>query len=222
MFNAESYVSALTSRLMETFGERLSYVGLQGSYLRGEAHEGSDIDIMVVIEGMTVRDMDQYRSIIQSLENPDKSCGFICSREDLANWNPLESFHVLNSTRDIHGVLSELLPHHTREDIINFAKFSLNNLYHELCHRYIHAGPEKSAAKLPFTLKGVFYILQSVHYLRTGTFIPTKKELLEQLSGLDRHVLELSLSLNDSAQYDFDASFESVFNWCRETLASLR
>ncbi|MBQ9141799.1 MAG: nucleotidyltransferase domain-containing protein [Lachnospiraceae bacterium] len=31
----------------DEFGDRLLYVGLQGSYLRGEATESSDIDIMV-------------------------------------------------------------------------------------------------------------------------------------------------------------------------------
>ncbi|MBQ6715695.1 MAG: nucleotidyltransferase domain-containing protein, partial [Clostridia bacterium] len=49
MFIAEKYVLSLLSLLKKDFGERLLYVGLQGSYLRGEENEDSDIDIMVVI-----------------------------------------------------------------------------------------------------------------------------------------------------------------------------
>ncbi|MBX3226184.1 MAG: nucleotidyltransferase domain-containing protein [Labilithrix sp.] len=35
------------------FGERLRDVRLFGSYARGEAHEDSDVDVLVVIDGLT-------------------------------------------------------------------------------------------------------------------------------------------------------------------------
>lgn len=221
MFNPDIYLRTLIPALEDAFGERLAYVGLQGSYLRGEAHEGSDIDIMVVIDQMTVSDLDAYRGIIQSLDHPEKSCGFICSKEDLAHWNPLEIFHVLNCTKDCFGTLSTLMPPYTRDDIVNFVRFSLNNLYHEICHRYIHADREKSISLLPFTFKGVFFILQNLHYLRTGIFAGTKAELRSMLSGKDLKVLELSMTLDSSIPYDFDAAFECLFTWCQETLKSL-
>ena len=99
------------------YGSRLLYVGLQGSYLRGEATDSSDVDIMVVIDELCVSDLDRYRSIIQSLGEPDKSCGFICSRTDLANWNPLEICHLLNSTKDYYGTLPHLVPVYTECDM---------------------------------------------------------------------------------------------------------
>ena len=95
MVNIESYLSRLTQLLQDHFGSRLLYVGLQGSYLRGEANENSDIDIMVILEELTLEDMDAYRQLVHSLEEPDKSCGFICGRADLANWNPLEIRNLL-------------------------------------------------------------------------------------------------------------------------------
>lgn len=49
MFKTNVYISTLIELLKTTYHERLLYVGLQGSYLRGEATEHSDIDIMVVI-----------------------------------------------------------------------------------------------------------------------------------------------------------------------------
>ena len=56
---------------------------------------------------------------------------------------------------------------------------SVNNLYHEICHRYIHADREKSVAKLPGTYKGVFFVLQNLYYLTHGKFVVTKEELLQ-------------------------------------------
>ena len=221
MVNIDAYLSQLTSLLQAHFGNRLVYVGLQGSYLRGEATEQSDIDIMVVIDGLSVSDLDAYRQIIQSLPHSDRSCGFICSKADLANWNPLEICHLLNSTKDICGTLRSLVPAYTDEDIRNFVKVSLNNLYHEICHRYIHAGPERSAEALPGTYKAVFFILQDLYYLRHGEFITAKAELLTMLDGKDRAVLHRALELGSGITHDFADSFQLLFTWCQETLQSL-
>lgn len=40
-------------RLRGLFGERLLELRLFGSYARGEAHEDSDVDVLVVVEGLT-------------------------------------------------------------------------------------------------------------------------------------------------------------------------
>ena len=50
MIRIEEYIDGLTDILADAFGERLVYIGLQGSYLRNEATENSDIDIMAVID----------------------------------------------------------------------------------------------------------------------------------------------------------------------------
>ena len=47
MFDLDSYLNDLISNCRSAFGERLLYIGLQGSYLRGEAHENRDIDAMI-------------------------------------------------------------------------------------------------------------------------------------------------------------------------------
>ena len=221
MVNIESYISRLTEMMQEKFGQRLLYVGLQGSYLRGEANENSDIDIMVILDELTPADMDAYRSLIQSLEAYDKSCGFICGEKDLANWNPLEIRNLLGSTRDHFGELRDFVPAYTDTDLRNFVKMSLNNLYHELCHRYIHADRAANEEALPFTYKGVFFILQNLHCLRTGHFLSTRMELLEALEGEDWAVLELSNGMKRGESFDFDSSWQLLFNWCGETLRTV-
>ena len=54
MFDLDGYLDHLISSCRAAFGKRLLYVGLQGSYLRGEAHEGSDIDVMVILDRFSV------------------------------------------------------------------------------------------------------------------------------------------------------------------------
>lgn len=221
MLDAEAYLSSLISLLRRQYGPRLVYVGLQGSYLRGEATERSDLDVMVVVEDLGVADLDAYREAIRSLGDFERSCGFICGREELACWNPLEICHLLHTTKDYYGALSGLVPPYTREDIRGFVKISVNNLYHELCHRYVHASPERNTAALPETYKGVFFILQNLHYLETGAFFPTKALLLPRLTGTDKAVLETAIRLRDSGEYDFAACYGLLFSWCRETIRRL-
>lgn len=221
MIRIEEYIDGLTDILADAFGERLVYIGLQGSYLRNEATENSDIDIMAVIDDISVEDLDTYRQALVSIGNFDKSCGFICGRADLSHWNPLELCHLLNTTKDYYGELKNLVPAYTMEDERNYVKFSLNNLYHEICHRYIHADREHNISRLPITCKSVFYIVQHLHYLRTGNFVPTKRELLECVQDEDKAVLELSVSLRNDDGYDFDRAFSLLFRWCQSALARI-
>ena len=221
MINIEPYIAELISSLQNRFCSKLLYVGLQGSYLRGEATESSDVDIMVILDSLTVSDLDTYRSVIQSLDHYDQSCGFICSKEDIAAWNPLEICHLIHSTKDYYGKLCEFVPAYTEQDIRNFVKMSLNNLYHELCHRYIHSSPERNAAALPGTYKGVFFILQNLHYLNTGNFVPNKTDLLAQLKGKHKAVLERSMAYSQGNAFDIQESYELLRTWCQETLQSV-
>ena len=48
MIDMETYMRQLIDNLRHQFGKNLLYVGLQGSYLRGEATESSDLDVMVI------------------------------------------------------------------------------------------------------------------------------------------------------------------------------
>ena len=218
MFNTDTYLQDLTEAMKHTFGKRLLYVGLQGSYLRGEATEHSDLDVMVLIDQLSVQDLTAYRAIISQMESYEKSCGFICGMDEFSKWNPLELCHVLHSTRDYYGTLSQLIPEYDQQDILNFVKLSLGNLYHEICHRYIHADAACNREALPMTYKGVFFILQNLYYLKTGVFCLTKRELMEILEDGDRAVMETSMNIHLEAEYDFDQAFEQLFIWCQRTM----
>ena len=219
MININEYIDQLVQHLTAEFGCRLKYIGLQGSYLRNEANPNSDIDIMIVIDDLSSFDLRKYRSILQSMEHYDKSCGFICSTNDLKNWNPFELCNLLHSTKDYLGTLSDLLPRYTTDDIRNFVKLSINNLYHELCHRYVHSDQEHNIHYLPASYKALFFILQNKYYLESGSFISTRSELLELLSGIDHCVLKKAISITKEPNYNFEEYFECLFSWCQQSLS---
>ncbi len=218
MFDINDYVQKLISQCKAAFGERLLYVGYMGSYLRGEANENSDIDVMVVIDKITISDMNTYRDIIKGLGNYDKSCGFICGKDEMKGWSPLEVCQLINTTKDVYEKLEPLLSPFTREDEINYVKFCLGNLYHELCHRFVHASREKNIEKFRGTCKFFFFLIQNLHYLETGNFILKKADLKNAVSEADRRVLEFA-ALPDN--FDFDAALEELFVWCQNAFKRL-
>ena len=213
MFNADDYLTRLTGLLTDAFGPRVIYVGLQGSYLRGDAGPDSDIDVMVVLDRLTPADLDAYRRIIRTLEAPEKSCGFICGRDDLARWNPLEICHLTHATRDVYGRLTDLVPAWDARDLRSFLQLSVGNLYHALCHSRVHGSPEAQAAAIAAGCKGAFFILQNLHYMDSGVFAANRRTLLPLLSGPDRQVLTL--------HPDAPEAFAILPGWCQATLARL-
>ena len=218
MFDLDKYLADLIRNSRSAFGERLLYMGLQGSWLRGEAHKNSDIDVMVILDGFSVRDMDTYREILKGIGFYERSCGFICGKDEMKRWNPLEVCQLRHTTKDLVGVLTDYLPPATREDEINYVNLSLGNLYHELSHRYIHADRDKNTAKFRGTCKSVFYLIQNLHFLESGHFILSKTDLKEAAAEEDRIILELA-DLPDA--YDFDQAFTSLFAWCQNAFARI-
>ncbi len=221
MVNVEKYIGDLIGSLKLHFKSRLIYVGLQGSYLRGEANPESDIDIMLVLDELRIDDLKDYRSIISRMDHFDKSCGFICGKAELANWNPLEMCHLLHTTRDYYGCLQDLVPVYTEADICNFIKMSINNLYHEICHRFIHADEQTNINLLPGSYKSVFFVLQNLHYLNSGEFINSKAQLLDVLDGSDKAVLERSLAFSKGDKFELSDSFDLLFKWCRDKINTI-
>lgn len=213
MFDLQAYLSRLLSLLQQTFGARLLYLGLQGSYLRGEANESSDIDVMAVIDGLTEADLPRYRQALEQAGYFEKSCGFVCGKEELAAWNPLEICHLLHATQDLYGALAPLVPSYTEQDQRNFIKLSLNNLYHLLTHNSLHADEATRRDNLPAAYQSAFFILQDLHFLRSGDFLPDKAQLSQALDGLDRQIVETARRLKEGQAPDLSRDFPPLFQW---------
>lgn len=225
MFDIDIYCQRLKEALSARFGEDFCYMGLQGSNLRGEATDSSDIDIMVILETLSTKTMKEYREIIEGLGDFERSCGFICSREDMKMWNPLETCQLLYTTKDLHGRLADFLSPWRVEDEINYIKMSLNNLYHAACHTFIHRDEQKIAKSQVPLYKGAYFVLQNTHFLETylenpvtAEFILKKSRLTEKLKGTDKVIMETLARLLAGETVDTQEACELFVSWCQQKL----
>lgn len=219
VIDIEEYVSELIKRLHLRFPGRLVYVGLQGSYRRGEATDSSDIDIMVTLDELTVSDLDSYREVINGMPFSELSCGFLSGLAELRNWPLHEICQLLHETKDYYGELGALLPKFDVCDVKNSIRISVGNMYHLLCHSRIHGKGEMLPDTVRALYKAVFYILQNLNYIRTGQWVMTKAELLSKLQGLDYEVLSTAMQMKSKSAFNAEKAYQNLFNWCQVLLA---
>ncbi len=216
LVDIDAYTKKLTKELKVEFGDRLVYVGLQGSYLRGEATPESDIDIMLVLDEIHAEDLNAYRQILEGLGEYERACGFVCGRDELQHWFPEEICHLLHTTSDIYGKLSDIVPEYSKKEVADYIKMSVGNLYHMLCHRRIHSEMEKSVRKMPMAKRDIFFILQNLYYLEENDFIGKKSEVASKVKGIDLKVWEcLSKEITDE---NVDQNLDLLLDWCSNVL----
>ncbi len=220
LLDVSAYLQALFQALQRRFGGRLLYMGLQGSYARGEAREDSDVDVLAVLDELHPCDMEQYRAALQELPYAQPSCGFLCGREDLLAWSPLEIPQLLGETRDFYGHLADFVPSWGREDLLRAIQLDIGNLYHALCHRRVHGSLERSGLKQES--KQIVYCLQKLLLYRTGRFPADRAQLRAQLSGADLEVFLLAEALRRDEAPCLQTSFDRLFLWCQQALRALR
>lgn len=138
MFQIEPWLKQLASQLQSAFSDRLLFLGLQGSYQRGEATEHSDIDVVVILDELSPADLEQYRRILDAMPYREKACGFVSGLRELQSWPRYDVFQLYFDTRPLFGELSDWLPPFQREEAAEAVNVGCANLYHELCHRCLH------------------------------------------------------------------------------------
>ena len=216
LVDINEYTKRLTTKLKTKFGDRILYIGLQGSYLRGEATPDSDIDIMLVFDEVHAEDLNSYRRILSDLGEYERACGFVCGKDELLNWFPEEICHVLHTTSDIYGKLSDIAPNYSQKDVADYIKMSVGNLYHMLCHRRIHSELDKNVNKLPLAKRDIFFILQNLYYLEDNNFIEKKSEVASIVKGIDLQVWEC---FSEDVTYEnMDQKLDLLLDWCRDVL----
>ena len=83
MIDISSWLGKFTERLAECFGARVWFIGLQGSYSRGEATETSDIDTVVILDQLDAEDVKAYHAMLDTLPHRELICGFFGGRQEL-------------------------------------------------------------------------------------------------------------------------------------------
>ena len=110
MIDIKIWMENFLKSLNECFGERVWFVGLQGSFARGEATENSDIDVVVILDELSATDIINYNKMLDTLPHRELICGFLSGKKEILNWEPSDLFQFYYDTKPIKGSLDELLP----------------------------------------------------------------------------------------------------------------
>lgn len=210
MIDISCWMKAFTQKLTDTFGDRVWFVGLQGSYGRGEATESSDIDVVVILDALTASDLQSYRAMLDTLPNRELICGFLSGKRELLNWDPSDLFQFYYDTTPILGSLDDLLPLLDDEAIARAIKAGAGNLYHGCVHNMLHGKKEHTLRGL---YKSAAFTVQAIHFRQTGNFVRNQTELLPLVSEEERKILDTAIRLKNGEAADFDEMSEALFSW---------
>ena len=218
-FEIDVWVNEFLVKIRQLFGERLLFVGLQGSYNRGEATDHSDIDMVVILDQVTPADLRQYSAMLDGLPNREKACGFIAGQQELRHWEPPDLFQFYHDTTPLIGTLDELISAISREDVQRAIRLGACNIYHICGHNLVHA-------KEPRTLKGLYkaatFTVQAIYFEQTGDYVSQKVDLLPLLQPAEKAILQTAMDLKaepEKAAEEFDTYADQLFNWASEVIA---
>ena len=80
------WMDAFLPPLLEALPGRVAFVGIQGSFGRGEAGPESDVDLVVVLDALGAAELAACRGVLEKMPFADRACGFFCDRAALAAW----------------------------------------------------------------------------------------------------------------------------------------
>ena len=219
MIEISSWMDKFVGVLEERFGDRVWFVGLQGSYGRGEATETSDIDVVVILDELTAQDIQTYNTMLDDLPNRELICGFVSGKKELLNWEPSDLFQFYHDTTPIKGSLDELLVLIDDDAIARAIKIGACNIYHGCVHNMLH---EKSDEILKGLYKAASFVVQAICFQETGCYIKSQKALLEKVSDDERSIVENFLSLKNNNKVDFEEMSNTLFAWSKKWIGNKR
>jgi len=219
-FFIEEWINLLASKIKNEFGDRLSFIGLQGSYKRKEANDNSDIDIAVILNELTMQDLKKYRAIISQMPYKEKACGFISGKSEIKGWEKSDLFQFFYDTQPIYGSIDYLLPLIDKEDVKRAVKTGAGNLYHACCHNFLY---ENSPEVLSTLYKSAFFVLQAKYFNETNRYIGSKEEMVKHLTGIDKEILQVCMDrekLTAMNEDDLIIYYDKILSWSSALLQS--
>ena len=213
MIDINIWTDKFIKALNETFPYRVCFVGLQGSYSRGEATDKSDIDMVVILDKLSATDIGIYNSMLDTLPHRELICGFLSGKDELLNWEPADLFQLYYDTTPIKGSLDEVLALLDESAIDRAIKIGACNIYHGCVHNMLY---DKSEDMLRGLYKGASFTLQAIAFKQTGKYIRKQIDLLPVLSIEDKAICETFLDLKNGSKIKFDAMSEALFNWAKK------
>lgn len=213
----EEWMDRFTEEILRVYGSRTVPVGLQGSYGRGEASEESDIDAVLILDELTMRDLIQYRQLLSRMPHCEKVCGFVSGMNELLCWEKSELFQFCYDIKPWLGTLDDVLSSIKKPDIKRAVLMGACNIYHTGVHNFVH---ENQAEILRAMVKNAFFVLQAKYYYETGVYVRSKRELMLRLREQDKDLLEAGLADTDTIKAKFDELSEKLIAWSGNLISS--
>ena len=215
MMNVNSWMQLLVARLQETFGKRLWFVGLQGSYARGEATEHSDIDPVVIVDNLSPADVAAYRAVLDQMPHRELICGFFSGSEEILHWDAADLFQFYHDTKPIVGSLDALLPLLTDEAVDRAIKIGAGNIYHGCVHNMLH---EKSDDMVRGLYKSASFVAQALAYRNSGTYFMKMADVARVLPPEDQQIVQTFFYLKGGGAVDFAPQSEQLLSWAQKLI----
>jgi predicted nucleotidyltransferase len=213
MIDINVWMNDFIQKLNEVFANRVWFVGLQGSYARGEATESSDIDVVVILDELNASDIQTYHDMLDTLPHRELICGFVSGKDELLNWEPSDLFQFYHDTTAIKGSLDDLLPLIDHMAIERAIKMGAGNIYHGCVHNMLH---EKSEEILKGLYKAASFVVQAIVFKQTGNYIKHQSQLLQVASAEEQMITNTFLKLKSGAPVDFNDASRMLFEWSKK------
>ena len=213
MIDITIWMQNFLQTLNEIFKNRVWFVGLQGSYGRGEATETSDIDVVVILDELSSTDIQTYNTMLNTLPNRELICGFLSGKKEIVNWEPSDLFQFCYDTTPIKGSLDEVLSRVDESAVKRAIKIGACNIYHGCVHNMLH---EKSEDVLRGLYKSASFVVQAIVFLERGTYIKRQEELLTVARPNEQVIINTFLSLKKGGTVDFISMSQTLFAWAKK------
>ena len=218
MIDITAWIKNFLQALNEAFANRVWFVGLQGSYGRGEATENSDIDVVLILDQLSTADIQVYNAILDTLPHRELICGFLSGKDELLHWEPSDLFQFYYDTTPIVGSLDELLQKLDETAINRAIKIGACNIYHGCVHNMLH---EKNSDILKGLYKSASFAVQAIVYMRTGKYVKHQKELLRIATNDERDIINTFLNFKNGDPVDFLQASETLLAFAKKRIIEI-
>ena len=216
MIDITTWMKNFLHILEETFGDRMWFVGLQGSFSRGEATKTSDIDVVVILDKLSAVDIQTYNAMLDTLPHRELICGFLSGRDEILHWEPSDLFQFCHDTTPIKGSLDELMAVIDESAVDRAIRIGACNIYHGCVHNMLH---EKSEDILRQLYKSASFVVQAIVFKQTGNYIKHQEELIKVATRNEQAIINTFLSLKKGSTVDFLPMSDALFVWAKQCIS---
>ena len=177
--------------------------------------ESSDIDMVVILDTLSMKDVESYRDMLDTLEHRELVCGFLSGREELLCWEPSDLFQFCHDTTPILGSLEPVLEKVDADAVDRAIRIGICNIYHGCVHNMLF---ERDGAVLKGFYKAATFVIRAEVFRRTGQFHRRLQELNNLADEEERRIIWGYVRMAEKNVTDFKDMSEMLFSWSQKKI----